>query len=133
MRVVSMRSALRKMAPSLLACPPGTERASTGGARVIGRRAALEKAGQLAEAFSAAMKPLTPRRAACLRRPHQAVQGVGDGQFDARVLDLDFRRRSVRGHSDRRITLREKNVETVRETQRLLRDDTLLPITRLML
>ena len=42
-----------------------------------------------------------------------------DGQFDARFLDLDCRRRSVRGRRDRRVPLREKSVEADRKTQRL--------------
>jgi hypothetical protein len=81
----------------------GTDRCSEGERE----KAAFEKPGRLAEAFSAAMKPQLPG-APLLRIPHQALQGVEDGQFDARVLDLDCRRRSVRGRRDRGLPLREK-------------------------
>ena len=42
-------------------------------------------------------------------------RGVDDGQFDARVLDLDCGRRAVRGRGDCRVPLREESVATGRE------------------
>jgi hypothetical protein len=50
---------------------------------------------------------------------HQAHRELDDGQFDARVLDLDYRRRSVRGRRHRGVPLREKSVAADREAQRL--------------
>ncbi len=50
------------------------------------------------------------------RRSGKITSRADDGQFDARVLDLDCCCRFVRGRSDGGLPLRKKGMEAARET-----------------
>jgi hypothetical protein len=118
MRGASMRSASRRtMAPWLLACPSGMARGLTGAARGTGE-GRVRKGRAACRGFQRCDEALASSSLSAAS-PHQALQGVDAGQLDARVLDLDCRRRPVRGRSNRGVPLREKSVAADRETQRL--------------